>query len=203
MKEIIDYRFLTIEDTKSTVYDSWSRVYEYKIVTDFIENTKNSSDIEIHNSAWGTDDIKKWGAAKDHVKFRDNISELCDNNAIHSDIIESNNFKTYHYNIVDKESKFVGRFDYVLNVSVIEHLPEREQIIALNNLYEQVKVGGHFVLTFDYPRVNLNILKKFIGEDLNIEIPKNVLNGTNSVKPNQKYNNLNIVLLIIKKVNNE
>lgn len=198
MKKIIDYRFLTTGDTKSIIYTSWSRIYEYKIVSDFIKKTKEDSNIEIHNSAWGTDDVAKWGSAKDHVKFRKNIDKLC-NNSIHSDIIESIDYDTYYYNILEKEKGFINKFDYVLNVSVIEHLPSEQQITALNNLYEQVKVGGHFILTFDYPRVDLNTLNSFIGENIDIKKPKNILNGSNSYKPNNRYKNLNIVLLIIKK----
>jgi SAM-dependent methyltransferase len=128
--------------------------------------------------------------------FRDKLDTIGE--CVHSDIVHSEERPTYYYNITTEEKNFENKFDFVLNVSTIEHLDIKEQrILAIENLFKQVKPNGYLILTFDYPRVSLIEIEEMVGT--NCKPSTNPLNGKNSVVPNLNYENLNIVYLIIKK----
>lgn len=197
-KKVYDYRFCYKLDDYDLIYDdgsSWSRPYEYKYITNFIEdkinfNQQKEPKIKIHNTSWGFEGV--------HIKFRDNLDQYGE--CLHSDIVKSEYRETYNYNITEDEFKFHNNFDFVINVSTIEHLSAEHQKLALMNLYKQVKVGGYLLLTFDYPRVPLNI----INDTFNLKIKNDnleKLNGNNSIVKNEKYGNLNIVFLTVQKGN--
>jgi SAM-dependent methyltransferase len=192
--KIIDYRFITTKDNANSEFNSWSRVYEYQYCLDFI-NSNGMGDVTIHNSAWGTDDKTKWASCADHVLFREKLDKLGE--CIHSDLEESLKLETYKYDITKDHPEFNGKFDYVVNISVIEHLPIEKQFEVIKNLLNQVKEGGHLICTFDFPRVPIKLLTEFLG----VEILDNGerLCGSNSIKPNNRYEKLNVIGLIIKK----
>ena len=188
--EIVDFRFASSNDAHDNKYElphMWSRPYEYKYVTDFIKGAKLEAP-KIHNSSWGFEGV--------HVIFRDELDEIGD--CVHSDIVSSQFRDTYYYDITEENSEFENKFDFVLNVSVIEHLPTpNDRINAFENLYKQVKLGGYMILTFDYPTVNLNEFETLVGGKC--VVGENVLNGSNSVIKNETYKGLNVVYLILRK----
>lgn len=186
-----EFRFLKNDDIhNSKIYPNWSRTYEYPIILNFL-NKKINNNEKIHNSSWGFEGV--------HVKFRDELDKIAD--CLHSDIVNSNYRKTYYYDVLSKDYKLVNNFDFVINVSTIEHLStSNDQIKALNNLYKQVKEGGYLIVTFDYPRVDLKLIEDWV--DSNCKKDNNILNGENSIYKNEKYKHLNIILLIIKKDKN-
>lgn len=189
--QIIDFRFASVNDILDSKYvwgGTWSRLYEYKYVIDFIEKNKLINIPEIHNSSWGYEGI--------HLVFRDDLDKI--GNCVHSDIVNSKHRKTFYYDITTELKEFENKFDFVVNISTIEHLSsEKDQIKSIENLFKQVKCGGYLILTFDYPRVNLNIIETLTNVKCAEKI--NVLNGENSANPNKSYKDLNIVYLIIKK----
>lgn len=190
---VIDFRFAKVNDPYDMKYglkDLWSRLYEYKYVLDFIKwnMLKNMEKPKIHNTSWGYEGI--------HTTFRDELDVI--GICIHSDIIYSTERNTYYYDITTEEKTFQNQFDFVLNISTIEHLDTiRQRIIAIENLYKQVKVGGYLILTFDYPRVSLLEIEGLINAKCKLLI--NALNGGNSIVPNINYKDLNIVYLILRK----
>ena len=187
---IIDFKFAEVTDNFNLKYKEWSRIYEYSYVIEFIRwNTlKDMEKPEIHNSSWGYEGV--------HVMFRDELDMI--GKCTHSDIISSTFRETYYYNITEEKKEFENKFDFVLNISTIEHLNSvDERIMAIQNLYKQLKAGGYLILTFDYPRVNLTEIEELV--QTKCKIPINLLNGENSASPNNNYINLNIVYLIIQK----
>ena len=191
--KIIDFRFASSNDVHDKQYElpnMWSRPYEYKYVSDFIKGAKlkNFSIPKIHNTSWGFEGV--------HVTFRDELDGIGD--CVHSDIVSSEFRENYYYDITTENLEFKNSFDFVVNVSTIEHLNTvADRIAAIENLFKQIKVNGYLILTFDYPRVNLNEIQTLVNE--NCVISKNILNGANSVVPNLNYKDLNIVYLILKK----
>jgi SAM-dependent methyltransferase len=191
--KVIDFRFTDVSDIydlKFAKNNAWSRIYEYTYVLNFIkENTlKNEIKPKIHNSSWGFEGV--------HIIFRDELDLIGD--CVHSDIIHSIERPTFYYDITTENKEFENSFDFVLNVSVIEHLSdETKRIQSIENLFKQVKNGGYFILTFDYPRVNMKEIEKIVGVECKSAI--NTLNGKNSIYPNKNYENLNIIYLILKK----
>lgn len=188
---VIDFRFAEITDKYNLVYTQqgvWSRPYEYQYVIDFIKINMKVEKPHIHNSSWGFEGV--------HVIFRDELDTIGD--LLHSDIVHSSLRSTYYYDITTQEPMFENKFDFVINVSTIEHLDTPElRIRAIDNLFKQVKPNGYLILTFDYPRVNLNEIQKFLNKECANKIQP--LNGGNSINPNNNYENLNIVYLIIQK----
>tara|TARA_Y100000592_G_scaffold99828_1_gene177381 strand:+ start:4892 stop:5479 length:588 start_codon:yes stop_codon:yes gene_type:complete len=190
--KVLELRFLSNDEE----YDlesyndgaAWSRIYEYKLAEQFLKEKMNKES-RVHNSAWGYEGI--------HIVFRKKIDEIC--SCLHSDIVPNkHNLFSYKYNLLTVDEKLLNKFDCVLNISVLEHLGGFENTKkAILNLYDQVKVGGYLYCTFDYPRVDLKELEKMLNVRC-IE-PESKLNGSNSKQKNDKYSNLNIVLLIIKK----
>ena len=61
------------------------------------------------------------------------------------------------------------KFDLVLNISTIEHLPNDKRLLAIENLINQVNKNGHLILTFDYPDVNINEIEDFFKIKINRE----------------------------------
>lgn len=189
--KVIDFRFAELNDQYELKYKqegAWSRIYEYPYVTDFIKKNKDSVQTELHNTSWGFEGI--------HVMFRDELDTLC--KCIHSDIVSSPHRETHYYDITTENKEFENKFQFVVNISTIEHLTTvNERISSIENLMKQVKTGGYLILTFDYPRVNLLEIETLVSQKC--KVPVNALNGENSINPNTNYKNLNIVYLILQK----
>lgn len=190
---VIDFRFADTNDTFSEKYiqeGAWSRPYEYKYVIDFIvKNTLNNViNSKIHNTSWGFEGI--------HTIFRDNLDLIGD--CIHSDIVQSIERPTIFYDITTENFEFQNYFNFVLNVSTIEHLDSKEKrMTAIENLFKQVQPNGYLILTFDYPRVSLLEIEELVG--VKCKSVANPLNGINSIVKNLKYKDLNIIYLILRK----
>jgi len=189
--EIIDFRFANKSDKFDLKYEMnlvWSRCYEYKYVLDFIKNNKKEK-TNIHNSSWGFEKV--------HVLFRDELDIIGE--CVHSDIVKSDFRKTYFYDITTQNEEFKNKFDFVLNISTIEHLHSaKNRLLAISNLFEQTKAGGYLIISFDYPSVDLDEIEKLVNKKCEICIDR--LNGENSVVKNTKNKHLNIVYLILKKI---
>lgn len=187
--EVIDFRFAKFTDNHDLKYKAWSRIYEYQYVIDFIKINKDISIPEIHNSSWGFEGV--------HVLFHDDLDLIGE--CIHSDIVHSEYRNTYYYDITTENREFANKFNFVINVSTIEHLETSDVIYkSIENLFKQVKPGGYLILTFDYPRVNLSEIESFIEHKCTYDV-KDILNGSNSKIVDERYENLNIVYLILKK----
>ena len=191
--EVLTFRFADSTDNFDAKYiqaGAWSRPYEYFFVIDFIRwnMLKNMKKPEIHNTSWGFEGI--------HVTFRDELDKI--GKCVHSDIVTSKFRETFYYDITKEEKEFEDKFDFVVNISTIEHLPTvKDRLSAIENLFKQVKPNGYLIMTFDFPRVNLTEIKTFVKSECHIL--HHVLNGENSVNPNLIYKDLNIIYLIIKK----
>jgi hypothetical protein len=189
--KITDFRFASINDSYNELYmdeSSWSRLYEYKYVFNTINSKKNNFP-NIHNTSWGYCGI--------HITFRDELDKI--GNCLHSDIQKSTIRTSYLYDITEEHKEFEEKFDFVINISTIEHIKSPEKrIIAIENLFKQVKIGGYLILTFDYPRVNLLEIENLLN--YKCEDTPNKLNGNNSLIKNEKYKDLNIIYLTINKI---
>jgi hypothetical protein len=176
--KVLKSEFISTNYEKELKYIHWSRVYEWKYVLDSIKDINPKS---IHNTACGGLNINDCL----HLTFCEDIEEICPN-VIHSDLWgggypgtetkpQKNNFIFY-----DITKSYEEKFDVVLNISTIEHLPDNKRILALNNLINQVNEGGHLILTFDYPDIKISEIENFF--DLKIKKTENVIsNGRLSV----------------------
>lgn len=193
-----EFRFASADDKydidKYADEHAWSRPYEYKFVSDYLDNVlpKNS---KIHNSSWGFASL--------HQKFRKELDKNYD--CVHSDIKETDGFETYIYDVRNRDHNLVEKFDAVINISTLEEVTghNKDEIVfkALENLYEQVKRGGYLICTFDYPGVNLEALEQKLRRytQTTCQRVENPLNGNNSIIQNSYCGILNIIFLVIKK----
>ncbi len=186
--EIIKYEFITNDYILNSKYIHWSRIYEWEYVINQIKTYRPKS---IHNTACGG--LNSGDCL--HLTFCNDITNLV-SKSIHSDVWGRNNYigidnKPYDDNFIfyDILTKHNETYDFVLNISTLEHLPQNEVPNAFDNLYNQVNIGGHLILTFDYPDVDLKTINNLVNATpLNFE--NRILNK----------NGLSVVLLhLIKK----
>lgn len=195
--EVIEFRLLETEDKYDMEYYdekalTWSRIYEYPLVLEYISklNLKNKNEIQVHNTSWG-------GIYDVHVKFKNKLDENY-LNCLHSDIVSSKLEKTTIYDITKKSpEEFYCKFDFVINISTIEEVNYNNWII-LNNLLDQVKIGGHLIVTFDLPGLQVELFEKNLG--VKLKRNENALNGNNSKLKAHIFGNLNCGVLVIKKL---
>lgn len=184
--KILECRFLTINDRFDASFNNWSRSYEYPVILDVIDSLDITNPV-IHNTACGPDPI--------HKQFVDRLNLI--GSCVHTDIVYSP--YSIIYNITKPNPLYINSFDIVLNVSVIEHLSIYDQRKAFVTLLDQVVTGGHFICTFDYPRVDLSLIHELFDCGTIVK-PDLILNGSTSRITSTRYAGLSIVLLVIKKV---
>lgn len=141
-------------DMRFTHEICWSRIYEYPFVLAEIASAKKGSP-HIHNCSWGFTDI--------HLVFKTWLDMQYDN-TFHSDIRPSTLCRTAYWDItVPPNEAFHDRFDFVLNISTLEEVPA-DHVQLLKHHLIQLKPGGRFVGTFDYPGLQLEAIEQFLDE---------------------------------------
>lgn len=185
---VIEYRKIRASDRHELSYGEWSRIYEYPLVLDKIEQYSTGSDISVHNSSWGFETC--------HIDFK-NVLESRYKQVVNSDINHSDVPNTEIWDITSNPpAEYVDHFDVVLNVSTVEEV-DADHLKIIRNLVAQIKPGGLLIMTFDLPGMQLSKLNKLLGANLE-EFDDN-LSGANSAKPSSKYATLNCGLLVLKR----
>jgi hypothetical protein len=150
----------------------WSRIYEYPFVLNEIKNT-GIVNPKIHNASWGFRDI--------HLVFKTWLDIQYD--TLHSDIRKSSFYNTTYWDIT-QSSEYKNYFDIVINISTIEEIPKGNHVEIIKHHLDQIKPGGYFIFTFDYPGIKLEEVEEFVGQKINI--PQTRLNPKNSALPDNK-----------------
>ncbi len=55
-------------------------------------------------------------------------------------------------------------FDLIFCISVLEHMPVKDCVKAMEEFKRTLKPDGKLILTFDYPTVNLNVMDRMFDE---------------------------------------
>lgn len=162
--ETVAFRFIQKSDPVSSRWVHWSRMYEWTMILEKVHALAPSS---LHNTACGGLDR---GDCL-HLSFCRELDSLC-KGSIHSDIWGSNwiveekpaarNFITYDI----CEPLRLHKFDLVLCISALEHLPKPKQHKAFHNLLEQVKPGGRLIMTMDWPEANVRWFETLVQKEL-------------------------------------
>lgn len=186
--DTLEYRKIRLSDRHETKYDAWSRIYEYPLVLDKIREYSSGSNISIHNSSWGFNEI--------HAGFKSDLeSEFGE--VVNSDILPSDVPNTEIWDLTQPPaSAYIDKFDVVLNVSTVEEV-DADHLMIIENLISQIKPGGLLIMTFDMPGMQLKKLNNLVGQEL-VEFEDNI-NGANSVLPTKKYSHLNCGLLVLRR----
>jgi hypothetical protein len=198
--EVVEFRFLTTDDEYDIKYEWWSRMYEYKIVLNMLENLKATTASQIHNTSWGFDGC--------HLIFKNDLDNKYPN-SIHSDIKSSSIKNTMIYDITKPIiSSFHNYFDFIINISTVEEVNYPADKI-LNNLLQQLKPNGYLIITFDYfinnsategnGSINLPLIENYLKKNIE-KMPNNAINGSNVACPMIRYADLNCGILVLKKL---
>lgn len=183
---IIKFRKIKTSDRYEAKYTAWSRIYEYPLVLDIIEEFNTVKNPKIHNTSWGFEGP--------HVIFKEDLDSKY--KALHSDIKYSSLPNTAIWDITTSPpEEYVGEFDIVINVSTVEEV-NFDHLTIFNNLLKQVKKGGLLIITFDLPGLQLEKFEEFLGQP--IERFSNELCGDNSVLPHLIYTHLSCGVLVIR-----
>ena len=109
--EVVEYRFITTDDTVLFKYEAWSRIYEYPLVLQKIKEIGLTADSLIHNTSWGYEGC--------HILFKEDLDAVYPQ-CLHSDIRHSSLPNTFYYDITQQiDEKYHNYFDCVINVSTI------------------------------------------------------------------------------------
>ncbi len=185
---VLEFRHIRLSDRIDMQYEEWSRVFEYPLVIDKIEQFTNGNDIAVHNSSWGFNAC--------HIIFKD-VLESKFSKVVNSDLLVSDVPNTEIWDLTTPPpSSYLNQFDAVINVSTVEEV-DTDHLLILHHLLQQVKSGGVLIVTFDLPGMQLNKLEKLFNQTI-IKFDDN-LNGSNSPVPNAKYSGLTCGLLVIRK----
>ena len=140
---------------------SWSRIYEYPWVLNELENEFSAGkDPFVHNCSWGFEDI--------HLVFKTWIDALFPL-SIHSDVRPSTFHKTYVWDITQRPpDEIVNKFDAVLNISTLEHVPF-DHLKILENHLKQLKGVEYFSVRLTCQDYKSKNLKSFWFTNIQLE----------------------------------
>jgi len=186
--EVLEYRKVRLSDRYDEKYEAWSRIYEYPLVIDKIREHTSTTDISIHNSSWGFNEL--------HACFKNDLENEF-KEVVNSDLLPSEVPNTVIWDITTRPpEEYLDRFDFVLNVSTVEEV-DADHLMIIENLVSQVKPGGYLIMTFDMPGMQMAKLNKLLNKEL-VEFEDNI-NGANSAIPLAKYSHLNCGLLVLRR----
>lgn len=175
---------LSVRDKADKSYRAWSRVYEYPLILNRMKNIGLTGNASIHNVSCGKEYI--------HMKYVTELDRLYYAKLTNSDLYEHVPVPGYvRWNMTTAWPW--EKFDAVINISTVEHLPKGKRITAIQNMIDMLKPGGHLLLTFDWPRVRNAEIEAFFRTKM--QDCKDRLNGGNSICPNLTYKHLNIIFL--------
>ena len=189
--EVIDFRYLTLSDPSNSMYKWCSRCVEAPTVISRIRELLHVKHPSVHNTGAGYGEFLN----KIQLLFMSEL-EVEFKNVIHSDILPTKEYNVKQFNICADTNNMP--FQFVVNVSVLEHLSDTDKIRALDNLYYHVGTGGYLIVTFDVPTCNLALIEQWVKRNIDPK-PINALNGQNSPYQQEQYAHLNFVLLTVKK----
>lgn len=187
--EVLEFSYIDANLPFNNQWGWWSRVYEYELVIRKIEELGAKSNAHVHNTSWGYHG--------NHVLFKKALEEKYEF-VTNSDLLESNIENTDVYDLrLPPPGKWKNQFDFVINVSTVEEIAS-SHIMVIENLLEMTKTGGHLIVTFDIPGMQLDSLEELFGRS--ISIVESPVTGINSPYRMDEYADLTVGYFVITKL---
>lgn len=187
--KVVDFKIIDTNYKSDLKWGWWSRVYEYELVLEKLRNLKALPQTYIHNTCWGFEGC--------HILFKTELESLY-SNIINSDLLPSVIDNTVIYDLRKPCSdEWVGKFDFVINVSTIEEINYPHTQI-LENLLRMVKVGGFLIATFDLPGLQLDMIEKLF--ERKIQLANNPVTGRTSVDRMDRFDYLRVGYFVIQRL---
>ena len=191
------FKFIDDSDPYDKRYNRhWSRSYEYKFVTDYINENKTIKLPVIHNTSWGAPHLENYEDLKEkschHRMFRADLDRL--GPTLHSEYIipQDDHLGSFYYDITHEPPKEMREaFDFVVNVSTMEHLPSDQWQEIMMNLILQVKKGGSLIMSFDSKHWPQGVLSPPLEDEEGtvLELNYDQYESFNNMKQHQLWNN--------------
>jgi hypothetical protein len=186
---VVEFKLFDSNDTFDIRWEEWSRIYEYEYVLNTLRKLGANPSSQLHNTCWGFHGI--------HIKFK----EVLEKNyplTLNSDVRRSNLPKTVLYDLTNKpQNEYIGKFDFVINVSTLEEI-DFPHIETFKNLLDMVKIGGHLIVTFDVPGIQLEMFESLF--ESRISSTENKLTGLTSKSPSSEFHNLSAGYFVVQKI---
>jgi hypothetical protein len=187
--KVIDFKLIDTSYKFDLKWDWWSRVYEYDLVLQKLLDLKCSPQSQVHNTCWGFQGC--------HILFKTELESLYAN-VINSDVLLSTISNTSVYDLRKPcPDEWVGKFDFVINVSTIEEI-KYPHTLVFENLLRMVKVGGFLIATFDLPGLQLEMMEKLFGRK--IQLVNNPVTGGSSVYRMDQFDYLKVGYFVVQRL---
>ena len=187
--EVINFQYVDLKDKYDLKWGWWSRIYEYELVIDKIEQLKASNSIQIHNTCWGYHGT--------HILFKNELEKRFVN-VLNTDLQYSNEPNTEIFNLKQNPpEKWLEKFDFVVNVSTMEEI-RYPHIKILYNLLSMTKINGYVIATFDIPGLQIEMFEKLLGSK--IKEADSVVTGKSSPYRMPEHGHLSVGYLVLKRV---
>ena len=175
--EVYNTRFFTYDDESSNRVllkipnEWWSRLYEYHWAAQFADENDVCLDaacgvLHPYKFFLASKCRDVYGCDLGNLERNNVINEMryyFDDNDINLAMNYFNNINLRNYNLIALGYED-NKFDKVYCISVLEHLNKTDIKKALNEIYRVLKDKGLFILTVDYPSIDLNDLIADIAE---------------------------------------
>lgn len=190
--EVVEFSFIDSNSKYDLKWSWWSRVFEYELALNYLKNLGASKQTYIHNTCWGYHGS--------HILFKDELEKIS-NHVTNSDLISSQIRNTQIHDIRKPVPEgWKNHFDFVINISTIEEIAY-SHICIIENLLEMVAPGGHLIVTFDLPGLQLEDVEKLFDREIkNVVSP---ITGTNSPYVMPEFAELKSGFFVLKKVSFE
>ena len=187
--KLLDFMYIDTLMMYDLKWGWWSRVYEYEFVLNTLKDLGCTTRSNLHNTCWG------WHGT--HILFKNELESRYPN-IVNSDLRASRLENTTVYDVTSScPPEWVGKFDFVINVSTVEEI-NNSHVEVIENLLKMVKVGGFLIATFDYPGIQLEMIEKLF--DKKIHLTPNAVNGSTSAYPMDEYKDLNVGYFILQRI---
>jgi hypothetical protein len=187
--KVIDFKLIDTSYKFDLKWDWWSRVYEYELVLQKLLELKCLPQSQVHNTCWGFQGC--------HILFKTELESLY-SNVVNSDVLVSTISNTDIYDLRKPcPEEWVGKFDFVVNVSTIEEINYPHTQI-FENLLRMVKVGGFLIATFDLPGLQLEMVEKLFGRK--IQLVNNPVTGGSSVYKMAQFDYLKVGYFVVQRL---
>jgi len=187
--KVIDFKYIETSYEFDLKWDWWSRVYEYKLVLDKLSQLNCLPNSDIHNTCWGYQGC--------HVLFKTEL-ESHYSKVVNSDLLPSNIANTVIHDLREPSpEEWLGKFDFVINVSTIEEIKYPHTKI-IENLIGMLKVGGFLIATFDLPGLQLEMVEKLLGRK--IQSVSNPVTGRTSPYRMNQFDYLKVGYFVIQRL---
>jgi len=187
--KMLEFKLIDTNYKYNLQWGWWSRIFEYELVLQKLNDLSSSNQSKIHNTCWGYQGC--------HILFKSELESRY-SNVVNSDIKPSLISNTIVHDLKHPcPEDWNDKFDFVLNISTIEEI-DYPHIRIFENLLKMVKVGGFLIVTFDLPGLQLEMFEKLFG--VNIQDTPNPVTGITSPYRMDDFHHLKVGYFVVQRI---